>query len=91
MLLTLFVRSLPALALNGLSQLTLHVLLRLKLPVMAAYVVLSFTTCGLVAVRLLVSQNVVVNSDNESETALHFARQFYFCQKSLKSKTLFSD
>ena len=91
MLLTLFVRSLPALALNGLSQLTLHVLPRLKLPVTAAYVVLSFTTCGLVAVRLLVSQNVVVNSDNESETALHFARQFYFYQKNLKSKTLFSD
>ena len=45
----------------------------------------------LVAVRLLVSQNVVVNSDNESETALHFARQFYFCQKILRSKTLFSD
>lgn len=91
MLLTLFVRSLLALALNVLSQLTLHVLPRLKLPVTAAYVVLSFTTCGLVAVRLLVSQNVVVNSDNESETALHFARQFYFCQKIIRSKTLFFD
>ena len=76
MLLTLFVRSLQALALNGLSQLTLHVLLRLKLLATVAYAALSFTTCGLVAVRLLVSQNVVVN--RRKKACFHAEAGFLF-------------
>jgi hypothetical protein len=43
---------------------------RLKLPVTATYVVLSFTTCGLVAVRLLGSQNVVVAKSQRQQSSV---------------------
>src|SRR5699024_6472386 len=63
---TLFVRSVTVLVLNGLSQFTHHVLLRLTFFVMVVYVVLSCTTYVNVLVRLLGSlKNVATSSSLE--------------------------